>query len=119
MCVKNKKQEVILTPSYSMMHALEDGFSIAMYSGTHDNIMINSCVHINHAVKIILKKGQGVMWHEALYHSGDKSKVVPSGLVTPDLRLFMYLWPKVANNQRNRNVSTNDGFAREFGELLY
>ena len=53
MCNKNKKQEVIPTPSYLMMHALEDGFSIVMYSDTHDNNMFNGCVHRNHAVKLI------------------------------------------------------------------
>ena len=98
MCDKNKKKEGIPTPSYSMMHALEDGFSIVMYSGTHDTNMYNGCVHRNHAVRLILKKGQGVMWHEALYHSRAKSRDSLIGLVKPDLRLFMYLWPFVVNN---------------------
>ena len=41
------------------------------------------------------------------------------GLVKPDLRLFMYLWPKIANNQRNRTVGTTDGVAREYGDYVY
>ena len=36
-----------------------------------------------------------------------------------DLRLFMYLWPFTANNQRNRNVGTTDGVTREYGEYLH
>ena len=62
-CNINKKQKIIPNPSYSMMHALEDGFSIMMYSGIHDTIMLNGCVHRNHAVRLILKKRIGVIWH--------------------------------------------------------
>ena len=56
MCDNNKKQECIPNPSYSMMHALENVFSIVMYIGTHDTNMFNGCVHRNHAVRLILKK---------------------------------------------------------------
>ena len=52
------------------------------------------------------------MWHESLYHSGAKSRAGPSGFVKTDLRLFMHLWPKIANNQRNITVGTNDGMVR-------
>ena len=31
----------------------------------------------------------------------------------------MYLWPFVANNQRNRTVGTNDGVEREYGDYRY
>ena len=94
-----------------MMHTLEDRFSIMMCTCTHDTHKFNDCFHRKHAVRLILNKGMGVMWHEALYHSGAKSRVGPSGLVKPDLRLFMYLWPFIANNQRNRTVGTTDGVA--------
>ena len=57
MCDKNKKQEGIPTPSYSMIHALEDGFSIVINSDIHDINMFNSCVHRNDAIRLILKKG--------------------------------------------------------------
>ena len=60
----------------------------------------------------------GIMWHESLHHSGTRSRVGLSGFVKPDLRLFMYLWPKIANNQRNRTICTTDGVAREYGEYL-
>ena len=58
------------------MHALEDGFSIVMYSGTHDTNMYNGCVHRNHDFRLILKKGMGAMWHEALYNSGGNQETV-------------------------------------------
>ena len=41
----NKKQESIPNPSYSIMYALEEGFSIMMHSCTHDTEMWNSYVH--------------------------------------------------------------------------
>ena len=102
-----------------MMHALEDGFSIVMYSGTHDTNMFNGCVHRNNAVRLILNKGMRVMLYEALYHSGGKPRDSDIGLVKPDLRLFMYLRPFILNNQRNRTIGTNDGVAREFEDYLY
>ena len=86
---------------------------------THNTNMFNGCVHRKHAVSLILKKGKGVMWHEALYHSGAKFRESPIGRVKSGLRLFMYLWPFISKNQRNRTVGTTDGVAREFGELLY
>ena len=55
-----------MNPSYSMMHVLEDGFSIVMYICTYDDIMTIGCVHRNHAARLILKKGMGIMWHELL-----------------------------------------------------
>ena len=119
MCDKNKKQEGVPNPSYSMMHALEDSFSLVIYNGgTHDTNMFNGCVHWNHAVRLTLKKGKGAMWHETLYHSGAKSRERPIWLKKTDLRLFMYLWPCIANIQRNINIGTTDGVAREFSELL-
>ena len=53
----------------------------------------------------------GVMCHESLYQSGENLRQGPSGLVKVDLRLFVYLWTFIANNQRNRNVGTTDGAA--------
>ena len=50
MCNINKKQESIPNPSYSIMHALEDDFSIMMYSVTHDTTMFNGCVYRKHTV---------------------------------------------------------------------
>ena len=37
----NKKQESIPNPSYSMMYALKESFSIKIYSCTHDTKMRN------------------------------------------------------------------------------
>ena len=36
-----------------------------------------------------------------------------------DLRVFIYLWLFIANNQQNRNVGTTDGVAQEYGEYLH
>ena len=59
------------------------------------------------------------IWHESLCHSGSKYIQTPTGLYKSDLKLFMYLWPFISNNQRNRNVGTTDGVARENGEYLH
>ena len=61
----------------------------------------------------------GVTWYEPLYHSGKKSRESPSELVRPDLKLFMYLWPKITNNQRDRAIGTTIGAARDYGEYLH
>ena len=50
----NKKQESIPNPSSSMMHALEEGFSIMMYSCTHATEMWTGGVHRKHDVRLIL-----------------------------------------------------------------
>ena len=53
------------------------------------------------------------MWHEYVYHFVSRSKQTSTKLCKPELKLFMYLWSFIANNQRNRNVGTSDGVARE------
>ena len=68
---------------------------------------------------LILNKGMEVMWHESFYHSGENSKKSSSGLVKADLRIFMYLWPFISKNQRNRNVGNTDGVVRECGEYFH
>ena len=42
----NKKQESIPNPYYLMIHILEEGFSIIIYSCTYDTEMWNGCVHM-------------------------------------------------------------------------
>ena len=41
----HKKQEIIPNPSYSMMHALGEGFNIIIHSCTHDTEMWDCCVN--------------------------------------------------------------------------
>ena len=59
------------------------------------------------------------MWHESLYYSGAKFKQIPTRLCKPDLRLFVYLWPFIANNQRNSSFGTSDGVTQEFDKYLH
>ena len=70
----NKKQEIIPNPSYLMMCVLEEGFSIIIYICTYDTEMWNGCVHMKHAVRLILEKGMVAMCHESLDHFGTKSR---------------------------------------------
>ena len=76
-------------------------------------------IHRKHAARLILAKGTVAMWHELLYHYRAKSRQTSTGLYEPDLRLFMYIWPFIANNQINRNVGTSNGVARKYGEYLH
>ena len=69
----NKKQARTPTPSYSMIHALEEGFISMIYSCIYDTDICTSCVHRKHAVRLILVKRMVDMWHESLYHSEAKS----------------------------------------------
>ena len=85
---KNKKKSMP-NSSYLMMHALEEGFIIMLYSCRYDTIVWNDCVHRKHAVKLILTKEMVARWHESLYHSRDKSRQTPTGMCEPNLRLFM------------------------------
>ena len=61
----NKKQESIPNPSYSMMHAVEEKFSIMMYICTHETKMWNSCVYRKHDIRLIFAKEMVAMWHES------------------------------------------------------
>ena len=59
------------------------------------------------------------MWYTSLYYSRTKSRQTPTGLYKPDLQLFMYLCNFIENNQRNINVGTTDGVAREYAKYLH
>ena len=53
------------------------------------------------------------------YTTLEQYRVGPSELVKSDLRLIVYLWPKIANNQQNKTAGTTDGVARECGKHLH
>lgn len=111
----NLMREMPPKPSYSLMHSLKDGFSILMYSGTHRaKLSGDMCMHKYNAVRIILPEWMAIIWHEALYHAGAKSR---EGL--QDMRLFSYIWPEVIGNRRNRTKGSTDGVSREQGDKVY
>ena len=87
------KEDMHITPSYSMMLSLEDGFQIGMRSGTHNHKLGKDFqVHCNCMIRFILPKNFGILWYEGLYHGGSKSRNNPDGTVSEDMRLFAYLW---------------------------
>ena len=68
-----KDTEQIMQPSYSMMHSLTDGYSIVLYTGTHNGGTTNDLLLCrNAAVRLILSHDMIVMWRENLLHSGAK-----------------------------------------------
>ena len=102
------------TPSYSIMHSLEDGFSVLMYSGSHRvRLNPNICLHKYNAVRIILPEWMAIIWHESLFHAGTRSRN------TEDMRFFSYVWPHLPSNTTRRTRGTMDGVAREPGDHLY
>ena len=102
------------TPSFSLMHSLEDGFSILMYSGSH-RVRLNptTCLHNYNAVRIILPEWMAIIWHESLFHAGAKSRD------TADMRFFSYVWPHLLSSTGQRTHGTMDGVARELGDQVY
>ena len=109
------KQDMPTNPSYSLMHSLEEGFSILMYSGTHrTKLRPDMCMHKYSAVRIILPPWMAIIWHESLFHAGAKCR---NGL--QDMRYFSYIWPDVGGNSRNRTKGSTDGVAREQGDQVY
>ena len=116
----NFKAEMPTLPSYSIMHSLDEGFSIVMYSGSHRvNLRAGFCLHKNCGIRIILPKWMAIIWHESLYHSGGKSRTRQWVITLEDMRFFGYVWPKVVGNTRNRRVGSMDGIGREDGSNIY
>ena len=84
--------EVIKSPSYSFMYALDDGLSLVLFSFTHAYSPLKYAIHNSMGVRIILKSGMVLIWNGNLLHSGAKSRTNSSGCHLYDMRLFSYLW---------------------------
>ena len=77
-----------------MMHSLEDGFSIVMYSHSHRvNLRSGCCLHDRSRIGIILHKWMVIIWHEGLLHGGTKSRDGEYALTLEDVQFFAYIWP--------------------------
>ena len=107
------------TPSFSIMHSLREGFSIHMYSGSH-RVNIHEWLQMHHpnAIEIILPPWMMIIWHEALFHAGAKSRGTQEG-TQEDLRFFSYVWPKVKYPDGSRMTQRTDGVLRESGDRVY
>ena len=117
----NMKDEMPTAPSFSMMHSLEEGFQIVMWSCTHNHKLgTDFKVHRNSKIRFIMPKNMGIMWHEALFHGGSKSRSYPDGTTMEYMRLFTYLWQLLeTSDKRNSSVDLNDGVSRECGRDLH
>ena len=110
----NFKPSMPTTPSFSIMHSLEEGFSILMYSGSHRvRLNPNLCLHNYNAVRIILPEWMCIIWHESLFHAGARSRQ------SIDMRFFSYVWPLLPSSTGQRTHGTMDGVARELGDQVY
>ena len=81
---RNFKEHIPTQPSYSLMHSLEGGFSILMYSGTHRlNLGPDMCLHKYNAVRIILSEWMATIWYESLFYAEAKFRDI-----LQDMRFF-------------------------------
>ena len=87
-------------PSYPLMHSLEVGFFIVIYSCT-SNIKLKVCD----------------IWHKLLYHSSAKSRNTLDTLV--DMRFFSYICLFLISNNSNWAVGCHDCIARVVSEHMY
>ena len=116
----NLKTEMPTRPSYSIMHSLEQGFSIVMYSRSHRvNLQSGFCLHNRCGIRLIFPKWMAIIWHESLYHAGGKSRTREWVITLEDLRFFGYIWPQIVGNSRRRCGGSLDGIRREDGSTIY
>ena len=115
----NQKEGMPSRPSFSMMHSLEDGFSIVMYSHSHHVNLGHGCrLHDRCGIRIILPKWMAIIWHEGVLHSGARSRTGEGDLTLEDMRFFAYIWPLVEKFPRMSRGS-NDSVQSETGEKVY
>ena len=74
-------------PSYSLMYSFREGFSIIIYSCTHNtNLFPEICLHQNTKVRLILPEWMVVSWDKSLYNCEAKSGETPRH--QNDMRFF-------------------------------
>ena len=99
-----------IPPSFSVMHALSDGFSIVMFSNTHNNQKKLYTIHQSMGIRLILKYGMTLVWNGFLLHCGAKSRTTKDGTHLMDTRWFNYYWTCSDLTQpRSRQSPREDG----------
>lgn len=115
---ENLKRDMPPRPSYSIMHSLEEGFSIVLYSRSHRvNLSSRLHLHRNCAIRLILGPEMCLIWHEGIFHSGAKSRNTPDP--QQDLRFFSYVWPYIESKAGNRTSISCDGVNRSCGSRVH
>ena len=79
-------------PSYSMMHSLEEGMSIIMYSCTYNAPAVPFSIHCDQGIRLLLPPDCTLFWHQATLHCGARSRINSIGQHKDDMRLFAYIW---------------------------
>ena len=85
-------------PSFSMLSAMKDGFSVVLYSRTH--LLLPKIIHKSQGLRLILADGMHLLFNGYLIHSGGCSRSGPQGNLLNDKRLFSYVWTKSRKSQR-------------------
>ena len=109
-----------------MMHALKKFYHLCIYKYAHNHKMPeDSNIYYSNKLWFIVTVNVSIMWHEATYHNGSKSRPDPDNdsVSMEDLRLFFYMWLELKYNKgtarKPQNNGTTDGFSREFWRDLY
>ena len=62
-----------IPPSFSVIHALKDGFNIVMFSNTHNNQKNGYTIHQSMGIRLILPYGMSLLWNGFLLYCGGRS----------------------------------------------
>ena len=75
-----------IPPSFSVMHSLSDGFSIVLFSNTHNIQRWPYLVHQSMGIRLVLKLGMPLILDSFVLHCRGKSRVNKDGLYMYDTR---------------------------------
>ena len=64
-----------ISPSFPVIFALTDGFSIVLYTNTHNAQSMNCRIHKCMGICLILKFGTILRWNGFILHCGAKSSI--------------------------------------------
>jgi len=73
--VEYNQVEEIDQPSYSVMHAMSDGFSIKFWSATHRTAPEEGQLHQQNCVRIVVPPDMILVWHQRLFHAGARCRL--------------------------------------------
>ena len=108
--IPNTVNNCTIPPSFSVMHALQDGFSLVLFSNTHNNQQKPYTINRSMGLRLKLKDGMTLIWNGYLLHCGAKSRTTIDGIHLNDTRWFNYYWTNIKTvgiKRRPREDGTN------------
>ena len=71
----SSKEEIIDNPSYSVMHSLSQGYTIKLWSCTHNTYGVKGQLHLPNVVRLVVPPDMILIWHQRLYHAGARCRL--------------------------------------------